>query len=176
MQKHDEMDKETFKQQILPLQSDMQLLAEHMIGNSDDAEDTVQEVFLALWERRKELDRVVRLKSYCMQMVRHRCIDILREHADKNQRFTNLQNISDAEIQQESEETAAQSELLYKMLETLPEKQQQAIQMKYIENRSTKEIETALQMSSNNVYTTLSRGIQVLREQLKKKMNDLATK
>lgn len=170
------MDKETFKQQIIPLQPAMQLLAERILGNPDDAEDAVQEVFLALWERRKELDRVVRLQSYCMQMVRHRCIDILREHADKKQRFTDLQNISDAEIQQESEETAMQSELLYQMLETLPEKQQQAIQMKYIENRSTKEIETALQMSSNNVYTTLSRGIQVLREQLKKKMNDLATK
>jgi len=49
----------------------------------------------------------------------------------------------------------------------LPEKQRQAIKMKYIEERDTKFIEQALQMSSNNVYTTLSRALQSLKEKIK---------
>lgn len=170
------MDQETFKHIFLPLQSRMQTLAERMLNSSDDAEDTVQEVFLSLWEHRTELDRIVNLESYCMQMVRHRCIDSLRQKNIRQKKIDELKTISDSEIRQEVEETESQSELLHHLMKSLPEKQQQAIQMKYIENRSTKEIETALHMSSNNVYTTLSRGIQVLREQLKKKINDLATK
>ena len=39
--------------------------------------------------------------------------------------------------------------------------------MKYVEERDTQYIEQALQMSSNNVYTTISRAIQSLKDKIK---------
>lgn len=170
------MDPKEFKEKIIPLQSAMQRLAERMMDNVDDAEDIVQDVFLTLWDRRDELSRIVKLDSYCMQMVRTKSIDLMRKRKTYELHKESIAALTDNEVLMEIEESRQQSEMLYQMLGTLPEKQQQAIQMKYIENRSTKEIESALQMSSNNVYTTLSRGIQVLREQLKKRLNNLETK
>ena len=170
------MDPKEFKEKIIPLQTAMQRLAEKMMDNVDDAEDIVQDVFLTLWDRRDELSRIVKLDSYCMQMVRTKSIDLMRKRKTYELHKESIATLTDNEVLMEIEESRQQSEMLYQMLGTLPEKQQQAIQMKYIENRSTKEIESALQMSSNNVYTTLSRGIQVLREQLKKRLNNLETK
>lgn len=67
----------------------------------------------------------------------------------------------------EVEESASHAALLDRLLDDLPEKQRLAIKMKYIEERDTKFIEQALQMSSNNVYTTLSRALQSLKEKIK---------
>jgi len=161
------MDQNQFKELVIPLQSPMQLLAERMLGDVAVAEDVVQNVFVVLWERRGELDRVVKLDSYCLQMVRLRCIDLIRKR--KRDAFHNEQiaYLSDREVEMEVEETRNEAALLDCLLEDLPEKQRQALKMKYVEERDTQYIEQALQMSSSNVYTTISRAIQSLKEKIK---------
>lgn len=145
----------------------MQLLAERMLGDVADAEDVVQDVFVALWGRREELDRVVKLESYCLQMVRLRCIDLIRKR--KRDAFHNEQiaYLSDKEVEMEVEETASRAALLDRLLGELPDKQREALKMKYVEERDTQYIEQALQMSSSNVYTTISRAIQSLKDKIK---------
>lgn len=161
------MDQNDFKRHIIPLQSPMQLLAERMLGDVADAEDVVQDVFVALWGRREELDRVVKLESYCLQMVRLRCIDLIRKR--KRDAFHNEQiaYLSDKEVEMEVEETASRAALLDRLLGELPDKQREALKMKYVEERDTQYIEQALQMSSSNVYTTISRAIQSLKDKIK---------
>ena len=161
------MDQNDFKRHIIPLQSPMQLLAERMLGDVADAEDVVQDVFAALWDRRDELDRVVKLDSYCPQMVRLRCIDLIRKR--KRDAFHNEQSayLSDREVEMEVEETASRAALLDRLLGELPDKQREALRMKYVEERDTQYIEQALQMSSSNVYTTISRAIQSLKDKIK---------
>ena len=161
------MDQNDFKRHIIPLQSPMQLLAERMLGDVADAEDVVQDVFVALWDRRDELDRVVKLDSYCLQMVRLRCIDLIRKR--KRDAFHNEQiaYLSDREVEMEVEETASRAALLDRLLGELPDKQREALKMKYVEERDTQYIEQALQMSSSNVYTTISRAIQSLKDKIK---------
>lgn len=161
------MDQNDFKRHIIPLQSPMQLLAERMLGDVADAEDVVQDVFVALWDRRDELDRVVKLDSYCLQMVRLRCIDLIRKR--KRDAFHNEQiaYLSDREVEMEIEETASRAALLDRLLCELPDKQREALKMKYVEERDTQYIEQALQMSSSNVYTTISRAIQSLKDKIK---------
>ena len=138
-----------------------------MIGDVADAEDVVQDVFVALWGRREELDRVVKLEAYCLQMVRLRCIDLIRKR--KRDAFHNEQiaYLSDREVEMEVEETASRAALLDRLLGELPDKQREALKMKYVEERDTQYIEQALQMSSSNVYTTISRAIQSLKDKIK---------
>ena len=57
--------------------------------------------------------------------------------------------------------------LLDRLLGELPDKQREALKMKYVEERDTQYIEQALQMSSSNVYTTISRAIQSLKDKIK---------
>ncbi len=161
------MNQEEFKTNILPLQSSMQRLAEHLLGNSDDAEDTVQEVFVTLWNKRNELDHIVRLQNYCLQSVRLRCIDILRKRSADSRQILELSSITDQKIFDEVAENERRCDMLHSLMQQLPEKQRKIIQMKYFENCDTKQIESSLQMSSANVYTTLSRAIESLRNKLK---------
>ena len=161
------MDHQTFKHSIIPMQSAMQLLAERMLGDVADAEDVVQDVFVALWQHRDDLDRVVRLESYCMQMVRLRCIDLIRKRNREALHNEQIAYLSDTEVFAEVEEVQDRSALLGRLLAELPEKQRKAVTMKYIDECTTQQMEQALQMSSSNVYTTLSRAIQTLREKLR---------
>lgn len=161
------MDSDKFKQQIIPLQSAMQLLADRMLGDMAEAEDVVQDIFVTLWNQRSDLDKVLNLQAYCLQTVRLRCIDIIRKRKRDAFHHEQIAYLSDKEVEMEVEETASHAALLDRLLDDLPEKQRLAIKMKYIEERDTKFIEQALQMSSNNVYTTLSRALQSLKEKIK---------
>lgn len=161
------MDAATFKQNIIPMQSAMQLLAERMLNDAELAEDVVQDVFVSLWSRRDECDAILNLRSYSLQMVRMRCIDIIRKRKRESFHNEQIAYLDDKQVEMEIEERNSRAAILGQLLAELPEKQRQAIKMKYIEERDTKYIEQALQMSSINVYTTLSRGIKTLKDRIK---------
>ncbi|MBO4307826.1 MAG: sigma-70 family RNA polymerase sigma factor [Bacteroidales bacterium] len=160
------MNLETFNKDVIPLQSAMQLLAERILGSTEDAEDVVQEVFLTLWQRREELDKVLKLDRYCLFAVRARCIDIIRKQRHKKEQIDIIPDISDDEILAETEKTEKYCELLCKLMGELPEKQRQAIHLRYFEDNDTYQIGQKLNMSCNNVYTTISRAIQSLKDKL----------
>ncbi|MBP5515451.1 MAG: sigma-70 family RNA polymerase sigma factor [Bacteroidales bacterium] len=162
------MNQEEFKTNILPLQPAMQLLAERILGNPDDAADTVQEVFISLWDKRSELDSIVRLKNYCLQSVRLRCIDILRKHKNDTLQPDAIETPTDQAMFDEVEENERRYSLLNSLLLQLPDKQRKIIQMKYFDNCDTQQMEASLQMSSANIYTSLSRALQSLREKMEK--------
>jgi len=160
------MNQQDFKQHIIPLQRPMQLLAERILADSSDAEDMVSDVFLTLWQRRERLDEGERLDSYCLQMVRTRCIDLLRQRNQMAQHADTIRGLTDSEVLLEVEDNERKSRLLHTLLSELPEKQREAVRLKYFENCSTSQMEQSLRMSSSNVYTTLSRALQSLREKL----------
>ncbi|MBO4232186.1 MAG: sigma-70 family RNA polymerase sigma factor [Bacteroidales bacterium] len=160
------MTSEEFKKHILPLQSAMQTLAERLLGNPDDVADTVQDVFITLWNKRNDLDTVINLQSYCLQSVRLHCIDLLRKRKNDEKRILELKVITDQEIINEVNETEQRSTLLHQLLDELPDKQRQIIQLKYFENYDTSQIEKKLGMTPANIYTTLSRTLQNLRDKL----------
>ena len=70
---------ETFKNDYLPLQPAMQRMAESILGNEDEAADVVQDCFVALWNDRERLRRVVNREAWCITLVKRRCVDVLRK-------------------------------------------------------------------------------------------------
>lgn len=163
------MTQKAFLDTLMPLQPALQLVAERLLHSEADAEDTVQEVVVELWEKRDELAHVRSLEAYAMQTVKHRCISLLRkrrEVAVDDLRL--LEGISDEEAAAESARLEEQSAQLDRMMERLPERQRMAVRMKYIDCLSHEEIQRRLQMSSENVYTTLSRAVSALKTMLKK--------
>ena len=57
--------------------------------------------------------------------------------------------------------------LARQLVDRLPQRQRDAILMKYEEGMSNEEIERAMGMSSTHVYATLSRAYKTLREAIK---------
>ncbi|MBO4586590.1 MAG: sigma-70 family RNA polymerase sigma factor [Bacteroidales bacterium] len=149
---------------LLSLQPALQLAAEKLLHSSADAEDTVQEVVIELWEKRDDLRHVRNLEGYALQTVRNRCLSLLRKQHDiASGNLEMLTNLSDEAIIAEAalvEERAAQ---LDRMMEHLPQVQREAVKMKYLKEMSHQEMQRQLGMSSANVYTTLSRAISNLK-------------
>lgn len=158
------MTKDTFLDTLLPLQPAMQLVAERLLHSAVDAEDSVQEVVIELWEKRDRLHHVKSLEAYAMQTLKNRCISLLRKKSKMvTDDIDSLGDISDEEAVAEAalmEERAAE---LDSMMERLPEKQRQAIEMRYLDQLSHEEMQQRLKMSSTHVYATLSRALSALK-------------
>ena len=156
------MTTEEFKRDILRLQPRLQRTAESIIGDPDNAVDAVQEAVITLWEQRTTI-KSQDMERLSLTVVKRRSIDLLRK-----QRPTvpiDTENLMLAEPPQDDSEDRYQ--LARKLVDQLPQRQRDAVLMKYEEGLSVEEIEKATGMSSTHVYATLSRAYKSLREALK---------
>ena len=162
------MAQETLLDTLMALQPALQLTAEKLLRSEADAEDAVQEAIIDLWQRRNELDHVRDLRAYAMQSLKNRCISLLRKSRDiATDKIELLDAVDDEAIREEVALTEERSARLDGMMAQLPERQREAVTMKYIEGVSHEEMQRRLGMTSTNVYATLSRAMNTLKSMIK---------
>ena len=152
----------------MALQPALQLTAEKLLHSEADAEDAVQEAIIDLWQRRNELEHVRDLRAYAMQSLKNRCISFLRKSRDiATDKIELLDAVDDEVIREEVALTEERSARLDGMMAQLPQRQREAVTMKYIEGVSHEEMQRRLGMTSTNVYATLSRAMNTLKSMIK---------
>ena len=162
------MAQEALLDTLMALQPALQLTAEKLLRSEADAEDTVQETVIDLWQRRNELEHVRDLRAYAMQSLKNRCISFLRKSRDiATDRIELLDTVDDDAIREEVALTEERAARLDTMMAQLPERQREAVTMRYIEGVSHEEMQRRLGMSSTNVYATLSRAMSALKSMIK---------
>jgi RNA polymerase sigma-70 factor (ECF subfamily) len=162
------MAQEALLDTLMALQPALQLTAEKLLRSEADAEDTVQETVIDLWQRRNELEHVRDLRAYAMQSLKNRCISFLRKSRDiATDRIELLDAVDDDAIREEVALTEERAARLDTMMAQLPERQREAVTMRYIEGVSHEEMQRRLGMSSTNVYATLSRAMSALKSMIK---------
>ena len=63
-----------FQKEFLPLQNLLYTVAFRILRNTDDARDTVQDVYVKLWQMRDDIDTSsVNIKAYTAIMMRNAC-------------------------------------------------------------------------------------------------------
>lgn len=158
-----------FKQLLLPLYPRLQRVALRMLGNVEDAEDMVQEVYMKLWEKRDELPDVQNVEAYCVTLTRNMCIDRLRlaevGRVDVDDVPLSLAAADDVASRLERQDAVEQVKLI---IETLPEKQQQVITLRDIRDCTFEEIEEQTGLTAVNVRALLSRARKTIRERFKR--------
>ena len=158
-----------FKQLLLPLYPRLQRVALRMLGNVEDAEDMVQEVYMKLWGRREELPDVQNMEAYCVALTKNMCIDRLRlaevDRVDVDDVPLSLAAADDVASQLERQDAVEQVKLI---IETLPEKQQQVITLRDIRDCTFEEIEEQTGLTAVNVRALLSRVRKTIRERFKR--------
>ena len=158
-----------FKQLLLPLYPRLQRVALRLLGNAEDAEDMVQEVYMKLWNKRDALPDVQDVEAYCVTLTKNMCIDRLRmaevEKEDMDEVPTMLDATDDVEAQVERRDTVEQ---VKQIIETLPEHQQQVITLRDMEDCSFEEIVEQTGLTAVNIRMLLSRARKTIRERLKK--------
>ena len=158
-----------FKQLLLPLYPRLQRVALRMLGNVEDAEDMVQEVYMKLWGKREELPDVQNMEAYCVALTKNMCIDRLRlaevDRVDVDDVPLSLAAADDVASLLESQDAVEQVKLI---IETLPEKQQQVITLRDIRDCTFEEIEEQTGLTAVNVRALLSRARKTIRERFKR--------
>lgn len=158
-----------FKQLLLPLYPRLQRVALRMLGNVEDAEDMVQEVYMKLWGKREELPDVQNMEAYCVALTKNMCIDRLRlaevDRVDVDDVPLSLAAADDVASQLERQDAVEQVKLI---IETLPEKQQQVITLRDIRECTFEEIEEQTGLTAVNVRALLSRARKTIRERFKR--------
>ena len=148
----------------------MRRMAVQILRDDDLAADAVQETLARLWHRRWRLDLTKNPQGFSMNALRNECIDTLRHQRSRNLIAYEPNDIADY---QPSESVSAAKEARYQQLEqaiaALPEHHQQLIRMKYVEQRSSREIAHLTGLTESNVNTTLCRIYDTLRKRLDEK-------
>jgi RNA polymerase sigma-70 factor, ECF subfamily len=144
-------------------------LAYKILGNSEEAEDITQEVFLTLWRRDAYNPSRGSLSSFLTTMTRSRSIDKLRSRGTKLRFIQRWQGIVKSEAVATPLEQASmgeRSQLVRDALLQLPESERLILEIAYYEGLSQSEIAKRLNIPLGTVKTRSRQGLLKLRQTL----------
>lgn len=144
-------------------------LAYRMLGDSQSAEDVVQDAFLSVWRAAERIDLARgRLQSYVLTVVHRRAIDVLRRR--KGSQAGELPE--DMPLADERADVAASvaraldGEAVRGALDVLPEEQKQVVDMAYFQGLTHVEIADGLGLPLGTVKSRLRLAMDKLRVSL----------
>ncbi len=158
-----------FKQLLLPLYPRLHRVALRLLGNVEDAEDMVQEVYMKLWSKRDALPDVQDVEAYCVTLTKNMCIDRLRhaevEEVDVAEMPHPIASTDDVAGETERRDAV---EHVSRIIGTLPENQQRVITLRDMEEHTFEEIEQLTGLTATNARMLLSRARKTIRERFKR--------
>lgn len=147
------------------------------ILSEDEAEDIVQDVFLALWDKKEALDMPVNIIAFLFTATRNRCLDYLRHQNVIKKNFANLheQQRSVIAINTLALEEFDQSileedieDILSRAINSLPEKCKEIFTKVRLEGKKHKEVAETLNISTHTIEAQMNIAYKKLRVQLRK--------
>jgi len=148
----------------VPLRENLLHVAKKMLENENDAEDSVQEVFLKLWNLRDTLHRYNSIPALAVTMIKNLCVDRLRVR----NREVALEQEYDVRMTQDNPylqlERKNTEQLLKKIIDSLPPLQKAIITMKDMEEYEVEEIAEITGTQPDAVRVNLSRARKKVRE------------
>ena len=147
---HDE-----FKRRFMPLQRVLYREAFKVLGDSFEAEDAVQNLYVRLWEQKEQLDRLVSPEAYCRTVLRNICIDRWRAIRARDEDVVITENTVDMNAPPDIEHGEAK-EFIEHFIVNLPKLQQRVIRMQ-MSGKGADEIAEVTGLTTGNVKVIVSR-------------------
>ena len=164
------MKQKEFLATVLPYKDKLYRLAKRLLVSSEEAEDAVQEVFLKLWKGKSSIKNYKNPEAFAVTMTKNYCLDRLKSKQAGNLKIVHS-NYKTGENLQKNVEANDAVQLVFRIMETLPEKQRMVLQMRDVEQYNFDEISEMLEMTETTIRVTLSRARKAVREQLMKQYN-----
>ena len=161
------MNPEEFKTKVLPLQEKLYGFSLRILGNSEDARDAVQDIYVKLWKMKDSLHTYINLDAFVMTVTRNHCLDKLK--GKKTVSLEGKHISSDHYTDPSPEEILEKKDVMEKIkliISGLPENQRTIIHLRDIEGYDYNEISNIIDMSVNNIRVNLSRARKKIREEL----------
>jgi RNA polymerase sigma-70 factor (ECF subfamily) len=152
------MEREAFTQAVEKYQDRVYRVALHILGNRQDADDAVQEVFLRLYTNQKPLEGEEHLYHWLLRVTVNHCRDVLK--SPWRRRRTELEE-ADVPVFERPEQGE-----LYRVVLSLPEQYRTVLVLFYYEDLPVREIGELLGLETSAVTTRLYRARAKLKEKL----------
>jgi RNA polymerase sigma-70 factor (ECF subfamily) len=148
-------------------------VAWQMLGNAEEAEEVIQDVFVQIWTKAEKFDRAKGQPfPWALSITRNRCIDQLRARQRRARLMVELPAGQD--LEETADPTPADGRLadqevaaIRSAVNGLPADQRQAIEMAFFGGMSHLEIAASLHQPLGTVKARIRRGMLKLRETLR---------
>jgi zinc protease len=161
---------EAFEVLLRRYQSLVCAVAYSACGELSQSEDVAQETFWAAWRGRESLDRPDRLRSWLCGIARNLGKNARRRASRPIESAASLDDVAerstDAPGPAEQALSREEESIVWNTLEQIPDTFREPLILFYRENQSVAQVASALDLSEDAVKQRLSRGRDVLREQV----------
>jgi len=142
------------------------------IRDREAAKELTQETFVRTWEYVRAGNNIDNSRAFLHRVARNALIDRVRHHHDE----ISLDSLAEAGFEQGDGKRAVEEmvlsmshEHLIEALALLPDKYQEAVRLRYLDDMAVKEIAHILGETETNVSVRIHRGIGKLRELMESK-------
>lgn len=136
------------------------VVASHFVPRTA-AEDIIQDVFLKLWEKRKELDKIESVKDYLYSAVKYGCFNYIRSQAMEQRCIEKITDEAFEEVMLDEEVFIE----LSKAITELPESYRKVIELS-LEGKHADEIAQIMGVTRNAVNAYKKRAKSSLKKKL----------
>lgn len=148
---------EEYKLEVKRIRPGLVVTAMHYMGDTDEAEDVVQDVLLKMWQLIDTLQ--LPLDRFGNILVRNRCIDALRRRPQMS--------VMREDISIQQDETDERLDKLMAVINQLPTMQQTVIRLRHMDGLEMSEIAELMGTTEVAVRKALSRSRQAILKSLK---------
>ena len=147
-------------------------IAFRMLGNTEETEEVIQDVFVQIWTKAPTFDVTIGLPfHWALGITRNRCIDRLRARQRRARVIVDLdaeQNLESFFQCAPSETSLPETELavVRTAVRSLPPDQQQAIELAFFKGLTHPEIAELLNEPLGTIKARIRRGMVKLRDSL----------
>ena len=145
--------------------AELVLYAFKFLGNEEDAKDNVQQLFLSLWEKRKNITINTSVKSYLFTSLRNRLIDQIKRtvHSKSLQNETESLFIDQGDLAVNVMIGDEMQKLITDTIQKLPDKTREIFCLNRFEGLKYKEIAKEMEMTVKNVEYHIGNALKSLR-------------
>jgi RNA polymerase sigma factor (sigma-70 family) len=148
----------------------LQWYGEKITKNQAVVEDSIQELFIELWNKKALLSSTTSIKFYLFKSLRRRIVKKLkRENWHKG--YLSLWDISDLEFDFSRESAIIDEEInnarkkyISNAISSLSKRQQEIIYLKFYEDLSASQIAEVMHLTIRSVYSLIGKSFAVLRK------------
>jgi len=160
------MDATIFSNKMLPLAAPLYRMAKSILLDDELAKDSVQDLYLKLWEKRTTLHKIEDMTAFALKVLRNLCLDKLRKKKETDA-VSEEWEVAHINVLKEIEEKDM-IKIIKQLINQLPELQKTIIRLRDVEGFEIKEIAYITSTTENAVTVNLSRARQKIRERLAK--------
>ena len=137
----------------------------HKLKDPELCNDVLQDIFVAVWEKRDELIIAISIKAYLYQAARFKIIDIYRRDVKYQKYLAELAGyiILDPSAITDRIDNRKKLEEIEIAVNNLPEKMKEIFILSRFEHQSNRDIASKKNLSQQTVKNQISKALRILR-------------